>query len=87
MTEQVVQTVSNAARVNGKVDRFSLSFVTASPEAGVRENAFTRIWLPAKNATLTEEINEAYDEDAEREDEAFFRSTKAYYRRRFSKED
>jgi len=35
---------------------------------------------------LTERFNEAYDEDARREDEEFFRTTKAYYRRRFNTE-
>jgi hypothetical protein len=37
--------------------------------------------------TLTERFNEAYDEDARREDEEFFRTTKAYYRRRFNAEE
>lgn len=31
---------------------------------------------------LTEQLNEAYDEEAGREDEEFLRNTKAYYRRR-----
>jgi hypothetical protein len=37
--------------------------------------------------TLTERFNEAYDDDAQREDEEFFRTTRAYYRRRFNAED
>ncbi len=37
--------------------------------------------------TLTERFNEAYDEDARREDEEFFRTTGAYYRLRFNAED
>lgn len=37
--------------------------------------------------SLVERLNEAYDEDAEREDEEFFRTTKRYYRRRFLSED
>ena len=36
---------------------------------------------------LTERFNEAYDEDARREDEQFFRATGRYYRRRSSAED
>ena len=41
----------------------------------------------SKRKSLVEQLNEAYDEDAEREDEEFFRTTKAYYRRRFHAED
>lgn len=38
--------------------------------------------------TLTERFNEAYDEDAKKEDEEFFKTSKAYYRRRrFNTED
>ncbi len=37
--------------------------------------------------SLTERFNEAYDEDARREDEEFFRTTEAYYRLRFNAED
>jgi hypothetical protein len=37
--------------------------------------------------TLTEQFNGAYDEDARREDEEFFRTTEAYYRRRFNAEN
>jgi hypothetical protein len=40
-----------------------------------------------RRKTLTERFNEAYDEDARREDEEFFRTTKRYYRRRFNAED
>lgn len=42
---------------------------------------------PSKGKSLVERLNEAYDEDAEREDEEFFRTTKTYYRRRFHAED
>lgn len=41
----------------------------------------------ARPETLTERLNEAYDEEAEREDEEFFRNTAAYYRRRRNVED
>lgn len=37
--------------------------------------------------SLVERLNEAYDADAEQEDEEFFRTTKSYYRRRFHAED
>jgi hypothetical protein len=40
-----------------------------------------------RRMTLTERFNAAYDEDARREDEEFFRTTEAYYRRRFNAED
>jgi hypothetical protein len=42
---------------------------------------------PTARKSLVERLNEAYDEDAEREDEEFFRTTKGYYRRRFHSED
>lgn len=38
----------------------------------------------SKKKTLTERLNESYDEEAEREDEHFFRASQAYYRRRRS---
>ncbi len=37
--------------------------------------------------SLTERFNEAYDEEARREDDEFFGTTRAYYRRRFHTED
>ncbi len=37
-----------------------------------------------RSSTLTERLNDAYDQDAEREDEEFFRSTREYYRRRLN---
>ena len=40
-----------------------------------------------RHKTLTERFNEAYDEEARREDEEFFRTTERYYRRRFNAED
>jgi hypothetical protein len=40
-----------------------------------------------RRKTLTERFNEAYDEDARREDDEFFRTTEAYYRYRFNTED
>jgi hypothetical protein len=39
-----------------------------------------------RRKTLTETFSEAYDEEARREDEEFFRTTEAYYRRRFNAE-
>lgn len=84
MAEQTVQLVSNEVRLNGNVDRVFSTFIAANPEAGVRGNAFTYV---GSGTTLTEKINKAYNEDAEQEDEEFFRNTKAYYRHRFSSED
>lgn len=40
-----------------------------------------------RGKTLTERLNEAYDGAAEREDEEFFRNTRAYYQRRRNAED
>ena len=37
--------------------------------------------------TLTQRFNEAYDEEARREDEEFFKTTEEYYRRQFNAED
>ena len=47
----------------------------------------TRFRLTKRHKSLTERFNEAYDEDARREDEEFFKTTKAYYRRRFNAKD
>ena len=44
-------------------------------------------FIEERPKTLTEQFNEAYDEDARREDEEFVRTTKAYYRRRFNAND
>lgn len=87
MAEQTAQLVSNEMRLNGNVDRVFSTFIVANPESGVRGCVFTYVGSSVSSTTLTQKINEAYDEDAEREDEEFFRTTKAYYRHRFSTED
>jgi hypothetical protein len=57
--------------------------VTGSPQAKIQHHAdFREVTPRGDGRTLTERLNEAYDEDAEREDEEFFRSTRAYYERR-----
>jgi hypothetical protein len=62
--------------------------VTGSPQAMIELHADFREVTPREGGkTLTERLNEAYDGDAEREDEEFFRNTKAYYRRRRNAED
>jgi len=62
--------------------------VTGSPQAIISLHADFREVAPQRSGkTLTERLNEAYDEDAEQEDEEFFRNTRAYYRRRRNTED
>jgi tRNA A-37 threonylcarbamoyl transferase component Bud32 len=41
---------------------------------------------PSGGESLTEQFNEAYDEEARREDEEFVKNLKRYHRRRFSDE-
>lgn len=41
---------------------------------------------PAESRSVTERLNEAYDEKAEREDEEFLKNVKKYHRRRFSED-
>jgi hypothetical protein len=62
--------------------------VTGSPQAIISLHADFREVAPKRgDKELTERLNKAYDEDAEREDEEFFRTMNEYYRRRFSAED
>jgi hypothetical protein len=87
MAEQVIQVVSNMVKFNGNVARVSSTVIAANPEAGVRTDSFIQVVSQASDKTLTERFNEVYNEDARREDEEFFRSTKAYYRRRSNSGD
>ena len=61
--------------------------VTGSPQAIISLHADFREVAPQHdNKTLTERFNEAYDEEAKREDEEFVKNLKRYHRRRFSDE-
>ena len=74
----------NIVSGRGNVDNHSVSDripVAAITGAKIGDTQFRIV------KTLTERFNEAYDEEAKREDEEFLRSTKAYYRRRYSNED
>jgi hypothetical protein len=42
--------------------------------------------IPSDEKSLTEQFNEAYDEEIRREDEEFVKNLKRYHRRRFSDE-
>jgi hypothetical protein len=83
MTEQT--TYVGEAKVDGAKE-VSIAYpaaVTGSPQAMIELHADFREVPPREGGrTLTERLNEAYDEDAEREDEEFFRNTRAYYERR-----
>lgn len=82
MSEQAIEKVSGS----GIVDNHSMSDrvpVAATSGAKIGRIEFRIV----KRKTLTERFNEAYDEEAKQEDEEFFRSTKAYYRRQPNTED
>ena len=94
MTEQVVEGV-----VSAEVDTESRRIVPKGPlgaeTSAVPAKPIKLTWeksgegslIGERPKTLTERFNEAYDEDARREDEEFFKTTEAYYRRRFNTED
>jgi hypothetical protein len=93
MTEQVVEGVVSAevdAESHKIMPKGTLGAETAvDPSEPVNVN-----WTASgqghligeRPKTLTERFNEAYDEEAKREDEEFVRNLKRYHRRRFSDE-
>ena len=88
MTEQTTYPVNATVGQDGEVSVRHSKPVTGSPQAIIHLHADFREVAPKPSGkTLVERINEAYDKDAEREDEEFFRSTKEYYRRRRNAED
>jgi hypothetical protein len=88
MTEQTTQMGRATVGEDKEVRIQYRETVTGSPQAIISLHAdFREVALQQGGKTLTERLNEAYDEDAEREDEEFFRSTSAYYHRRRNAED
>ena len=88
MTEQITHVSKGTVKPDKEVLIQHREVVTGSPQAIIELHADFREVPPQHGAkTLTERFNEAYDEDARREDEEFFRTTEEYYRRRFSTED
>jgi hypothetical protein len=88
MSEQITHVGDAKVEQHKEVPIQYREAVTGSPEAIIELHADFREVSPREGGkTLTERLNEAYDEDAEREDEEFFRNTKAYYRRRRNAED
>jgi hypothetical protein len=89
MTEQI--TVVGGATVKPEDKEVLIQYgepVTGSPQAIISLHAdFTEVPPRDDDKSLTERLNESYDENAEREDEEFFRSTRAYYQRRRNAED
>jgi hypothetical protein len=88
MTEQITHIGDATVEPHKEVSIQYREAFTGSPQAIIELHRDFREVAPQEDAkTLTERLNEAYDEDAEREDEEFFRSTRAYYRRRRSAKD
>lgn len=94
MTEQIVEGVVNA-EVDIQSRRIVRKGKLGAETATVPSEPVNVLWKASGQGRLvgeqpksiTERLNEAYDEDAEREDEEFFRNTQAYYRRRRNAED
>lgn len=88
MTEQTTYPVEATLGRDGQLLVRHSKPVTGSPQAITELHAdFREVASQESGKTLTERLNEAYDEDAEREDEAFFRNTRAYYERRRNADD
>lgn len=87
MTEQIVEGV-----VSAEVDTEGREIVPKT--ATVPSKPVNVIWqvsgqvrlIREDQRTLTERFNEAYDEEARRDDEEFVKNLKRYHRRRFSDE-
>ena len=87
MPEQVVGIVS--AEVDTESRRVVPKGKLGAETSAVPSEPVNVIWMASgqghligeRPKTITERLNEAYDEEAEREDVEFFRSTKEYYRR------
>jgi hypothetical protein len=94
MTEQVVEGVVSA-EMDKETHRLVPRGMLGAETAAVPAEPVNVLWkargqghlIGQRPKSLTERFNEAYDEEARREDEEFFRTTKAYYRRRFNAED
>jgi hypothetical protein len=88
MTEQITHVGAATVKPHKAVSIQYREAVTGSPQAIIELHADFREVAPREaGKALTEQLNEAYDKDAEREDEEFFFNTKAYYRRRRNAED
>jgi hypothetical protein len=96
MTEQVMGILS--AEVDPETHKISFTGTLGAETCGASPERLKITWIlhgatgkerliEEQPKTLTERFNKAYDEDARREDEAFFRTTEEYYRRRFNAED
>jgi hypothetical protein len=88
MTEQI--TVVGGATVEPEDTEVPIQYeepVIGSPQTIISLHAdFTEV-PPRDDRSLTERLNESYDENAEREDEEFLGSIRAYYQRRRNAED
>lgn len=87
MTEQTTYPVEATVESDGRVSVRHSEAITGSPQAMTSLHNLTSVAPETKAKTLAERFNEAYDEDARREDEEFFRATRAYYRRRSNNEN
>ncbi len=96
MTEQVMGVIS--AEVDTQNRRIVRTGTLGAETSGASSEGHKVRWslkgatgqerfIEGGRKTLTERINEAYDEEARREDEEFLRVTKSYYRRRLIAED
>jgi hypothetical protein len=94
MTEQIVEGVVSA-EVDAESRRIVHKGTLGAETSAVPMERLNVTWqiygqghlVGQHSKTLTERFNEAYREEARQEDEEFFRTTKAYYRRRFNAED
>jgi hypothetical protein len=87
MTEQITQVGDATVQPKKDVPIQYRKVVTGSPQAIIELHADFREVEPQHGGkTLTERFNEAYDEEAKREDEEFVKNLKRYHRRRFSDE-
>jgi hypothetical protein len=96
MIEQVMGVVS--AEVDEESQRIALTGTLGAETLGASPDRHRVAWSVVKSTTgqvhlieerpktLTERFNEAYDEEAKREDEEFVKNLKRYHRRRFSDE-
>jgi len=88
MTEQIVEGVVSAeVDTEGREVVPNTATVPPRPVNVIWQSSGQVRLIGEQPKTLTERLNEAYDEDAEREDEEFFRNTRAYYERRRNADD
>jgi hypothetical protein len=90
MTEQVVEGVVGA-EVDTESRKLVHKGILGSETAAVPSEPVSLRWKASGQGHLVgerliERFNEAYDEDARREDEEFVKNVKKYHRKRFSDE-